>query len=119
ERVHGRDEAERARRASEALFSGAVARLEPELRRFVAAEVPRLAPIARSAFAAGITAVELAVRSGAADSMSEARRLVAQGGLYVEDVRVGDPLARVAAPAGDGLLLRVGKRRYLFVPIEG
>ena len=118
-RTHGATEAGRAKRASEAVFSGAVASLDPELRRFVAAELPRLTPIARASLTGGMTAAQLAVASGASASTSEARRLIAQGGLYVEDARISDPNSAIAPPADDVLLVRIGKRRYQVIPIEG
>jgi len=89
------------------------------MRGFVAAELPQLTPIARSAFEAGMAAAQVAVRSGAASSMGEARRLIAQGGLYLEDNRVTDPNAPVAAPTDGRLFVRIGKRRYRVLPIEG
>ncbi len=118
-RVHGDAEAERVRRASEAVFSGAVAGLDPEMRGFVAAELPRLMPVPRSSLLGGMTAAQLAVAAGAAGSMGEARRLVSQGGLYVEDIRVADPSATVTVPSDDVLFVRIGKRRYSVVPLEG
>ena len=46
-----------------------------------------------------------------AQSSSEARRLVAQGGVRVDDEKVEDIQARVAVQ--DGTILRVGKRKFV------
>ena len=55
--------------------------------------------------------VEVIVDSGAAASRSEARRLVDQKGVRLDDTVLDDPnlVLQVAAPA----ILRVGKRRFL------
>jgi len=45
-----------------------------------------------------------------AASKSEARRLVAQGGVSLDGGRVEQPDAEVAVK--DGLVLRVGRRRF-------
>ncbi|MBU1948339.1 MAG: tyrosine--tRNA ligase [Candidatus Eisenbacteria bacterium] len=50
-------------------------------------------------------------------SKGEARRLIQQGGFYVEQETVGDVAAlfdpeMVKAKGGDGLMIRLGKRRY-------
>jgi len=59
--------------------------------------------------------VELLVGQGLAPSNSEARRLIAQGGVRLDGQVVGDFRARVAAVAGSEHLLQVGKRRFLRV----
>ena len=58
--------------------------------------------------------VGLLVRSGVFASNSEARRLIAGGGLVVNDERVTDPAAPVPEPiAGEWLTVRIGKKRLL------
>lgn len=64
---------------------------------------------------AGMPVVDLVVRSGLRDSKSEARRAIAQGGVYLNGVVVSNVEARVARADFDAkgtLLLRVGKKRY-------
>lgn len=66
--------------------------------------------------------VELLVGQGLVTSNSEARRLVAQGGVRLDGVAVRDPRAVVGAAPGGRHLLQVGKRRFLkvvFVPANG
>lgn len=60
----------------------------------------------------GETVAAALVRIGACSTTSEARRLVKEGGVRLEGVRLDDPLA----PMGAGLL-KVGRRR--FYRIEG
>lgn len=56
----------------------------------------------------GQSLVEVLAAAGLAVTRSEARRLVAQGGVYLDGTRVGDP----DAPAAPGVL-SVGRRRFL------
>jgi len=53
----------------------------------------------------------LLTTSGAVASRSEARRLITQGAVEVDGVKVGDSKAQVRA----GALIRVGKHRFLRV----
>ncbi|MBL8379625.1 MAG: tyrosine--tRNA ligase [Burkholderiales bacterium] len=62
---------------------------------------------------AGIALVELLVEAGLAPSKGEARRLIQQGGAYVNDHAAGDVQARVGpADLRDGaVILRAGKKK--------
>ncbi len=108
-RVHGGEIARRVQEISEAVFSGSVSSLDPELRSLAAACLPSRT-IARTS--SGPTAAIVAVESGAAASAGEARRLIGQGGLYVEDERVRQPADVPALPADGLLFVRRGKRDY-------
>jgi tyrosyl-tRNA synthetase len=79
-------------------------------RVFSRGEAPDTMPVHR--LASGETVAALLVRIGAAGSSSEARRLVTEGGVRLDGVRLVDPLA----PARRGVL-RAGRRR--FFRIEG
>ncbi len=63
---------------------------------------------------AGVSVIELLAECGVCASKGEARRLVQQGGAYVNDTVVADDKARVtAADLKDGaILLRAGKKKY-------
>ena len=63
----------------------------------------------------------LLVRTGLAESKGQARRLIAQGGVYVNETRVTDPDLEWAGllPERGELLLRKGKRSYHLVVSEG
>jgi tyrosyl-tRNA synthetase len=112
--VHGEDAARRAIAASRVMFGGALdglgdADLEPLL-----ADVPS-SELSRAELDAGVPLVDLLARVKLADSKGAARRLVQQGGVYVNNVRVGD--AGRAIGAGDlatesMLVLRAGKKDY-------
>ncbi len=57
------------------------------------------------------TWVDLCAGLGLTKSKGEMRRLMAQGGFYVEQEPLRDPDARAQVPAG-GVLIRLGKRAY-------
>ena len=111
ELVHGTDAAVRAARASEALFGqGDLAALDAETLEAAFADLPRASVPASN----GIPSVlDLLVASGLSDSRGAARRVVSEGGAYVNNERVSDPASipdRTKLLAGRWLLLRRGKR---------
>ncbi|MCR4427302.1 MAG: tyrosine--tRNA ligase [Firmicutes bacterium] len=57
-----------------------------------------------------VQAARLVVLAGLAGSNSEARRLVEQGGVRIDDRRVEDPLEEIEPVSG--MVLKVGKRRF-------
>lgn len=57
-----------------------------------------------------INLVDLVVEVGFAESKNEARRLIEQGGVRVDDTPQTDPHQTIAI--GDGIVLQVGRRRY-------
>jgi tyrosyl-tRNA synthetase len=63
---------------------------------------------------AGIPAIELFQRTGLCQSRSEVRRLIEQGGAYVNDAPLTEVDAVIAAEhlAAGQILLRAGKKRY-------
>jgi tyrosyl-tRNA synthetase len=52
------------------------------------------------------------VSAGLAPTNKEAQRLVAQGGVLIDDQKVDDPRATIDAARGKSYLLKVGKRRF-------
>ena len=105
-RVHGQEAAEVARRASEVRFAQQMP--DREVLRVVAAQPDFV--VARSVLA---SAIEFAVAAGIASSNSEARRLITQGGLRVNDERVTDPAAPVPAAIDGAFFVRAGKKRLI------
>lgn len=103
--THGRDEAVKAEKASRALFSG---NGDHE-------DIPSLEiPLER--LRNGISYLDLFVETGLCPSRSEVRRLAKQGGLYVSDKRVIDPVENLVPDNTPGsILLRAGKKRYFRV----
>ena len=111
-RVHGRDVALEAERRSREVFSGGL--LEPDEWHF-AKPSPSCLGQAVPADALA-TAAATAVASGAVRPNGEARRLIARGGLYVNDVRVAAAEASMPAPVhGRYWVLRTGKKNLRIV----
>ncbi len=51
--------------------------------------------------------------AGFASSNGEARRFVQQGAVSLDGEKVDDPAMDVAVPAGEGVVMQVGKRRFV------
>jgi len=84
-------------------------------RRFSRREAPSEMPVFQCASATDLC--RLLRDSGLTASASEARRLVGEGAVFVDDSRVGDPSYRIdpAALGAEGIVVRVGRRRYVRV----
>ena len=106
--VHGEPATAQAVAASQALFGrGDLAELDLSTLRDATAELPRVT------FAAGASVVDVLVETGLAPSRSGARRTIGEGGAYVNNVKVVDPDAVMAADLllhGRYAVLRRGKK---------
>jgi tyrosyl-tRNA synthetase len=106
-RVHGDDEARGAVRVSEAAFSKEPIR-DPDLLAGLFEAIDHF-EFTSEDLAGG--ALRLAVASGLFASNGEARRKISQGGLSINDERVGAPEDVVPAPIdGRYLVVRMGKK---------
>ena len=102
--VHGEDEAEKAQAAARALFGGGGNKENMPATELAAAD-----------FADGqIGALALLVRCGLAASNGEARRLIQQGGLSVDEKKVTDAAAAFPQElfSGEGVILKKGKKVF-------
>ena len=102
--VHSEEEAEKARAASKALFSGAGD-----------AEHMPTTELTNDDFGGGsIDIMSLMVKCGLAPSRGEARRLVQQGGVSVNDEKVTaiDATFGCEQFTGDGVVIRKGKKVF-------
>jgi tyrosyl-tRNA synthetase len=59
--------------------------------------------------------VELVAKTGLVPSKSEARRLIVQGGVEVDDQKQTDPSAPLSLSPGHQYRLRIGRRKYAIV----
>ncbi|MGH2418459.1 MAG: tyrosine--tRNA ligase [Candidatus Limnocylindria bacterium] len=112
ELVHGPDATRSAVAGSEALFGGGdLHALDAATLEAAFADLPRANVPSGSN---GLPSVlDLLVESGLSESRGQARRVLGEGGAYVNNVRVADPAAvpdRSELLAGRWLLLRRGKR---------
>ncbi len=121
--AHPRDVKKRLAREITARYHGEAAALaaEREFERVFAArelpeEIPEVPVSRRRLRDGGIRLVHLLVELGLAESNGEARRLISQGGVSVDGERVADTEAEV--PVRDGLLVRVGRRRFARVRLS-
>jgi tyrosyl-tRNA synthetase len=120
ELVHGTDAAARAADASQALFGdGDLAALDAATLEAAFADLPR----AEIGAANGIPSMlDLLVASGLSESRGQARRVVGEGGAYLNNRRVTDPATvpgRSDLLAGRWLLLRRGKRNLAVAEVRG
>jgi tyrosyl-tRNA synthetase len=101
--THGDAQAEQAREASRSLFGGGGA-----------SEAVPSKTISATELSGGIAVAELFQRVGLVKTRSEARRLIQQGGAYINEAQVAS-VDQVVSPTdvqGGSLLLRAGKKRY-------
>jgi len=116
--VHGEDACDRAVRSTEILFGGEIADLSAEEVVEVFGEVPSSRIDADELAGDGMAFVELLAESGLVPSKGAARRLVRDGGAYLNNRRVGDERFRVTTGDlldGSALVLRKGQKKYHLV----
>ena len=107
--MHGEEEAEKAQSAARALF---VAGGDSE-------HMPTAALPAEALTEAGVGAIDLLLATGLVASRGEARRVIEQGGLTVDDARIGDWRATVEKSAFDKgyVVVRKGKKSFCKVTL--
>ncbi|MBN1543381.1 tyrosine--tRNA ligase [candidate division KSB1 bacterium] len=118
--THGEEEAKKALAAAASLFGGRTIPTDLLPSSTIARKVEMAggtipqAEMARKELEVGQLLVDVMCRIGLTRSKGEARRLIQQGGVYVNDTRVQD----VEMVLGDGLVqdgkitMRLGKKRY-------
>ena len=109
--IHGKETALQAQEAAQSLFSGDG--------KSDKSNVPSTT-IAADNFSAGLDIFDSFLQTGLCKSKGEARRLQAQGGVYVNDERIDNPeycLGKTDLQDGE-ILLRAGKKRYHRLIIE-
>jgi len=104
--VHGEAEAEKAQATARAVFGGAGA----------AKDMPSTILTAADLADGGIGLLSLMVKTGLAPSNGEARRLVQQGGVSINNEKITDPKF-VVYPQGE-TILRKGKKVFHKVLVE-
>ena len=100
--VHGEEEAQKALDAARAIFgAGADSEHMPTTEMSVSAE--------------GISVIELVKAAGFASSNGEARRLIQQGGVSVDEKKITDPAEKLPASAFDEkgfVVVKKGKKAF-------
>ncbi len=106
--IHGREEADKAKKAAEALFAGGID-----------AEVPG-SEITSEAFAQNSNVLDLLILLKLIPSKGEGRRLVQQGGIYINDQRI-DAIDHTVGPQDlkeNSFMIRKGKKVYHKVVVK-
>ena len=98
--VHGGEEAQKQLDAARAIFSGCGN----------SADMPTTALAADALTDGAIGILSLLVQTGLAPSISEARRLVQQGGIAVNDAKVTDPKAQITIEGE--VIIKKGKKVF-------
>lgn len=108
---HGAKEAEKARAAARQLFGGDTASLSDSVPNYVV----NLGEIEQ-----GIPAYILFEKTGLCKTRSDARRLIAQGGGYLnnEKIQTYDQIIGLKSIFDDSILLRSGKKKYIRISIQ-
>jgi len=101
--VHGEEEAINAQKAAKALFSGGAD----------ADSIPST-ELEKSRFQEGVGVLNLLTEIGLTASNGEGRRLIQQGGIYLEENRLDDPNTTLTLDnfINDKLMIRKGKKIY-------
>ena len=111
-RVHGEDAAREAERQGRAAFTQDLASLSADDLAAMREQVPSFV-LGRDDLA---DALSVAIGAGAYPSKGEARRQMANGGFYVNNVRITDPSASLPEPLhGRFWVVRTGKRNVRLV----
>ena len=97
--IHGKEEADKCLEAAKKLFGGAGNTDDMPTTEIPAAELE-----------GGINILDLLVKTALCPSKSEARRLVQQGGVSVDDAKVTDPNA--AVEISESVIIKKGKKVY-------
>ncbi|XP_010485586.1 PREDICTED: tyrosine--tRNA ligase, chloroplastic/mitochondrial-like [Camelina sativa] len=117
--VHGEEGLKEAIKATEALRPGAETKLDWNLIERIAEDIPSCSlSIDR---VSGSSIVDLSVSAGLFESKSAARRMLKQGGFYMNNERVDDENKRVEEEdivEGKGLVLSAGKKNKVVVRIS-
>jgi tyrosyl-tRNA synthetase len=108
---HGDAEAEKARQASQAAF----AQGGGDVSAMPTTTLPR------AVFTHGIGIIDLLLQTGLVESKKEARRLITQGGAYLNEQPVAnvDAVVREDALENNALLLRHGKKKFHRIVVQG
>ncbi len=120
EMVHGPSALERAEQASQALFGGDISGLSGADVQDIFAEVPSSELSKTALEGEGLNIVDLLTGTEFLKSKGEARRAIAEGGVYLNNRRVSEAVHAVNINdliEGQFLVLRRGKKNYHLVKV--
>lgn len=107
--IHGEDDAFKARDQAKSLFGGGGGSDAP------------VVVVERGVFGAGMPILDLLVATKICETKSEARRLIEQGGITIDDTKISD--VKFVLPSdrfedGSGALIRKGKKHYFKLVLQ-
>jgi tyrosyl-tRNA synthetase len=116
--VHGKDSIARVESASKVMFGGDLDGVTDEVLGELLGTLP-VKHVTPAALEAGISILDLLIRT-VCDSKGEARRLVTQGGAYINNKKITDPnqmitKAHLATPKM--IVVRSGKKDYCLLEV--
>jgi len=120
--LHGADGLAKAEAAAAVLFGGEISGLTAAEIEDIFGDVPSAELPREQLGGAGLPVADLLAASGLAKSKGEARRAIAEGGIYLNNRRVSDPLQPAGLTdviEGRFLVLRKGRKNYLLVKLQG
>ena len=101
--IHGEEEAEKSKNAAHALFAGGSDD----------SHMPTTEILAEQLVDGAINVVDLMMTCGITSSKSEVRRLIQQGGIFIDEVKVDSiDVAVTADQLKNGVKIRKGKKTY-------
>lgn len=109
ERVHGTEEAEKAKEASRAIFSvGVISEDMPEFK------------LPKAKLEEGLDIADLLVEIGLTKTKGEGKRLIGQSGISLNDVKVEDPFQKITEKDFEKsyALVQKGKKVFIKVTLE-
>jgi tyrosyl-tRNA synthetase len=118
--VHEATALAKAEQAAQALFGGDISGLSGAEIADIFAEVPSSQMPRQSLSDGTVTILDLLVSSEVAKSKGEARRAIAEGGIYLNNQRISDPAQAISSQDildGQFLILRKGKKSYHLVKV--
>jgi tyrosyl-tRNA synthetase len=118
--VHGKKAVESVEAASRMLFGEWNPSPSQEVLEVLASEVP-VTKVSRAEFEAPISLIDVLVRAKVAESKGACRKLIAGGGLYVNNVRQSDEKKMLSASDllwPNATLIRSGKKNYYLLMIR-
>ncbi len=123
--THGEEEAQRAYRASVEKFGesdlrGEVATSSSIVRTDASESAHPSVEVSEEMLSEGFTVIDAFVHAGLCKSRGEVRRLIAQGGAYLDGRRVGEETERISrSDFKDGAIeLRAGKKRHMKLELQ-
>jgi tyrosyl-tRNA synthetase len=118
--VHGPTALEQAEQAARVLFGGEISGLSAEAIQDIFADVPSSELPGEQLSGTEYSIVDLLASTSLVKSKGEARRAIAEGGIYVNNRRVSDPGETVSgqeAIEGQFIVLRKGRKNYHLVRV--